>query len=389
MPATLRHVALIVNLNKAYDRSIVEGVTDYARGRTNWSVYFEDEPQTKLPSLAAWRGDGVIADLDDPIVTRVVRRLGIPVVGVGGGGGGAAKTHFPYVDTDNRLIARLAAEHLLERGFRKFAYCGLPPTPTNPWSRFRELAFVEHVREAGHDCSVYRGRHLSARRWESVQRGLTKWLLSLERPVGLMTCEDVRARHVLEACRRAGLRVPEDVAVIGVDNDVLFCELATPPLSSVIQDTRGIGYEAARTLDAWMSGRRPKVRWREIPPLGVAARQSTDVTAIDDQQVAAAVQFIRRRAAERVGVQDVLKHVGLSRTALDQRFRERLGRTIHAELDRVRIQTARNLLATTDLLLDAVAKRSGFSNAQYMSLVFRKQLGRSPGSLRGTKQEVS
>jgi LacI family transcriptional regulator len=379
---SFRHVALIVNLNKSYDRTIVEGVAAFVREGTNWSVYFEDEPWSRVPSLEAWSGDGVIANLDDRAVSRIVARLKIPAVGVGGGGGGAADSKIPYIDTDNELIGRLAADHLLERGFRHFAFCGMPRTPTNPWSYQREAAFVARVRSRGLDCSVYRGRYFTARRWEAVQAGLTHWLHSLDLPVGLMTCDDVRARHVLEACRRARLRVPEDVAVIGVDNDELFCDLSIPPLSSVIQDTRTIGYVAAQTLEVMMNGRRAQERWRKIAPLGIAARLSTDVTAINDPVIASAAQFIRHHAAAGIGVRDVLRHVTLSRTALDNRFRSQLGRTVHAEIDRVRLQLARNLLQTTDLLLEAVAERSGFSSAQYMSLVFRKRLGTTPGAMR-------
>lgn len=380
MPAH-RHVAIIMKVNMIYDRGIVEGIADYMRRVGRWSVYFEAEPLTKMPNLRAWHGDGVIADLDDELVARAIRKLDVPVVGVGGGGG-AADPDLPYVDTDNEQIGQLAAEHLLERGFRRFAFCGWPSRPTNPWSRQRETAFLRRVQDAGCACSVFRGRSSNARRWEVLQQALTDWLGTLLRPVGLMASDDIRARHVLEACRRANLSVPDDVAVIGVDNDELVCELATPPLTSVIQDTRRIGFEAARTLDRMMSGDSHDANWQVIAPVGIAARQSTDTTAMDDRLVAASVQFIRNHVAEGICVDDVLEQVGISRTALDQRFKQSLGRTVHAEIDRVRLNLARNLLTGTDLPLSVVADRAGFSNAPYMSAVFHKQLGQRPGSLR-------
>jgi LacI family transcriptional regulator len=380
MPA-LRHVAVIMNVNMIYDRGIVEGIADYMRQVGGWSVYFEAEPLTKMPHLSAWHGQGVIADLDDEDVARAVRKLGVPVVGVGGGGGGA-DPEVPYVDTDNEQVGRLAAEHLLERGFRQFAFCGWPSTPTNPWSRQREAAFRRRIQDAGCECSVFRGRYSSARRWEDLQKALTDWLATLPCPVGLMASDDIRARHVLEACRRARLSVPDDVAVIGVDNDALVCEFSRPPLTSVIQDTRRIGYEAARKLDRLMSGNRHDASWQIIPPVGIAARGSTDTTAMDDRLVAAAVQFIRNHVAEGIRVADVLAAVAISRTALDQRFKQSLGRTVHAEIDRVRVNLALDLLRSTDLPLSVVAERAGFSNAPYMSAVFHKQLGQRPGSLR-------
>jgi LacI family transcriptional regulator len=375
-----KHVALIINANKYYDRGIVKGVADYARKTGRWSVYFEDDPLTKTPNLRAWAGDGIIADLEDEAVVKAIAGVKAPVVGIAGGGGVAARAKVSYyVDSDDRQIGRLAADHLLERGFRRFAYVGLPRTPINPWVHARQQAFVEHVDAAGCDCSVFIGRFRTARRWEALQKEMVAWLKKLRPPIGLMACDDLRARHVLEACRRARISVPEAIAVIGVDNDELVCDLAAPPLSSVVQNTHGIGAEAAALLDQLMRGRRPKSKWRIVPPLSVACRQSTDITTMEDTLVATAVRFIRENVSRRIQVDDVLDHVAVSRTGLDQRFKQQLGRTVHQEIDRVRLKLARELLRSTDLPLDAIAARAGYIHAQYMSAVFRRSLGRTPG----------
>jgi LacI family transcriptional regulator len=210
-----------------------------------------------------------------------------------------------------------------------------------------------------------------------------QWLLALPRPVGVMACYDIRARHVLDACRRVGLAVPDQVAVIGVDNDEFLCDLSDPPLSSVAPDTRRTGYEAAALLDRLMSGReRRRGQAIFVEPLGVVARRSTDVLALGDADVSAAVRFIREHACDGIAVKDLLAEVPLSRRVLEDRFRKLLGRTPHDEIARVRFERVRQLLRETRLPLAEIARRSGFRNAEYLATAFRRQLGTSPNAYR-------
>jgi LacI family transcriptional regulator len=212
-----------------------------------------------------------------------------------------------------------------------------------------------------------------------------RWLLSLPRPVGVMACYDIRARHVLDACRRVGLAVPDQVAVIGVDNDEFLCNLAEPPLSSVAPDTRRTGYEAAALLDRLMSGReRPRGQAIFVEPLGVVARRSTDVLAVGDPDVSAAVRFIREHACQGIAVKDLLARVPLSRRVLEGRFRKLLGRTPHEEIARIRFERVRQLLRETRLPLEEVARRSGFRNAEYLSTAYRREFGTAPSVYRKT-----
>ena len=190
-------------------------------------------------------------------MAAALREARAPVVGIGGGyGWHDPSSGIPYFATDNEAIARLAAEHLLERGFRRLAFCGYPRTRVNRWSGERGRAFRQFARQAGCPCAVYTGRRKTARRWRELQSELMAWLRALEKPVGVMACNDLRARHVLEACHRLSLRLPEDVALVGVDNDEMICELTNPPLSSVEQGARQMGYQAAALLEQLMRGKR-------------------------------------------------------------------------------------------------------------------------------------
>lgn len=393
-------VAVILDAARAYDRLIIGGVAKFARERTGWSLYVEEDPLEKLPDLARWHGQGIIANFDDRRIAKAIRGLDIPVVGVGGGyGWHDAASGIPYIYTDNAAIGRLAAEHLLGCGFETLAYCGTPKTATNGWSEERAAAFARSCAAAGRPCHVFSGRHGHARRWADVQRELTGWLAPLPKPLGVMACNDLRARHVLEACRTLGLKVPHDVAVIGVDNDALVCELTDPPLSSVDQAARQIGFEAAAALERLMAapasaGRRGPHPRRDmsahrlvVPPIGVVARASTDTMATADTAVVQALQSLRRDPAVRPDVEGLAVAAGLPRGALERRFKAAVGRSIHEEHVRLRLAAARRLITTSDLPLKAIAARLGFPSVQYMTTFVRRHVGATPARLRAMERQ--
>lgn len=379
----MNNVALVMSLNKRFDRKVIEGVTRFVRESADWSVFVEDDPQAKIPNFLHGNFDGVIADLDDPVIPKRLVGLGIPVVGVG-----AICEDCPWelkvstVSTDNQRIAVLAAEHLLERNLRNFAYCGVAERTIDPWNQLRQQTFTSQVESAGYPCSVYKGRHSASHSWERLQEKLASWLSSLPKPVGLLAANDIRARHVLEACRRLELRVPDDVAVIGVDNDELICNLANPPLTSIVQGTEEVGHRAARLLDRLMNGGERETRHLLVEPVGIITRESTDLVATEDDVAATALAFIRDHACDGIGVADVAQSADVSRSTLDARFRRVVGRTVHEEIQRQQLGAAQQLLATTALPVEEVAGRSGFSSVQYMYAVFRRLVGQTPGRYR-------
>lgn len=373
-------VALIVETSLASGRDILRGIARYLRAHGPWSIYHEPRSleESVPPWLTQWRGDGIIARIQNRPIADAVVSTGLPVVDVLGLVPGLP---VPLVHVDDRAIARLGAEHLLGRGFRHFGFCAVEGAN---WSNSRQEAFCATVSEAGFDCSICRlppdTRGLA--NWEAQQDLLTDWVRSLPRPVGVMVCNDPRGQLVLEAARRAGAAVPEQVAVIGVDNDEPLCEISYPPLSSVNPDHYRVGYEGAALLDRMLSGEPKPDTPVYVPPAGLVTRLSTDVLAIDDPHVATAVRFIREHACDGIGIDEMVAHVPLSRSTLQRRFRKALGRTIHDEILRVRLRRVEELLVDTDLPLESVADKSGFVYRQYLGEVFKARTGYTLGEYR-------
>ncbi|MCM2372607.1 XylR family transcriptional regulator [Aporhodopirellula aestuarii] len=375
-----KSVALLVETSNAYARNLLRGVLAYTRTHESWSIYLPEQQRGALPPdwLKGWKGDGLIARIETEEIARFVRKLDVPVVDVS-----AARfvPEIPFVETNDRSIARIAFEHFHERGFENYAYCG---ESHYKWSRLREEGYFQAVRDAGHECRVF-SSHSDTEAGFSLSRErtrLARWLRSLPKPIALFACYDIKAQQILDICLQHEIRVPEEVALLGVDNDELLCELCTPPLSSVIPAASGAGQEAARLLELMMSGKEIDRLEYLIEPLGVTTRQSTDVLAIEDPDIAAAVRFIRDSACDGIDVHDVLERVALSRRALEKRFKEIVGRTPHQEIVRRRVEAIRRYLIDTDLTLAQIARRTGFQNEEYMSVTFRRATNVPPGRYR-------
>ncbi|MCS7306697.1 MAG: substrate-binding domain-containing protein [Thermoguttaceae bacterium] len=225
-----------------------------------------------------------------------------------------------------------------------------------------------------------RGYHQQS--WKREMDRVADWVRRLPKPVGVMAANDFRAIQLLDACRRAQVAVPEEVAVIGVDDEEVVGRLANPPLTSVIPDAWRMGWEAAALLDLLMRGQPPPLMEKFIPPKGIVVRQSTEITAIEDPLLAAALSYIRQYACQGICIRDIVRHVGLSHSALQWRFRRSLGRTIHQMLLKARMERAKMLLAETDLTLAELAERTGFHYAEYLDSVFCKHVGIRPGQYR-------
>lgn len=377
-------VALLIETSNRYARGLLEGIVHYVRAHDSWSIWLPEQRRGEPPprQLARWQGDGVIARIETAEIARALERRRLPVVDVS-----AARplTTVPWVETDDAAIARMAAEHLFERGFRRLAFVG---EPQFNWSRYREAEFLRCCAASGVTCDVYDAkpsRRGTGHRLSESQR-LTQWLRSLEYPVGVFASYDIKAQQVLDGCRELGLAVPEQVAVLGVDNDPLLCNLCTPSLSSIMPDTLQTGALAAELLDRMLRGEHVPPQAYLIPPLGIVTRHSTDILAIEDPEVAAALRCIRERSREGIDVSDLLREIPVSRRVLEAKFRKLVGRTPHAEIMRVRLQRVRQLLVETDLAIGEIAARSGFRHAEYLTVVFRRELGTTPTDYRAAHQ---
>ena len=372
-------VALVIETSKGFGRGILRGITRYVHERGPWSIYIDerglDDPAP--PWLRGWKGDGIILRTSNPRTLAQVRKSTAKLVYLGE----HRPDGVPMVCLDQTSVARLAAEHLLDQRLQHFGYVGIAG---RRWVNWRRDAFVDRLAEAGAKTEVFeflvpQGSRSS---WERQQGDLAHWLTALPKPVGVLACYDVMGLRVLDACRQADLAVPEQVAVLGVDNDDLLCELADPPLSSVAPDLERLGYEAAALLDQLMAGGPPPPTRLLVGPLGVVRRQSSDVVAVSDADLAVALRLIREQACNGIDVDDLARQSGLSRRALERRFQKYVEHSPHAEILRIRIERAKQLLRETDLGLKAIAARSGFQHASYLAAVFRESTGHTPGEYR-------
>lgn len=380
----MTHVALILNLSKDFDRKIASGVAARAR-ELDWTVYVEDEPSWRVPRFSQWRGAGIIANLDEESVAKALAGVGFPVVGVGGGyGGRRLLPDAPYIATDDAAIGRMAAEHLADCGFRRFAFCGYAPDRINGWSAARGEAFARAVRDVGGSFAEIQRRCDDPRLWDTMMGELAAWVRALPKPVGILAADDMRARHVLEGARMASCHVPAQVAVMGVDNDAIACGMTNPPLTSIAQDAERIGRAAIDTLGCMSRGRAVPAR-TVMPPLRLAMRASTDVLFDADPLVQSALVYIRRHFAAGIKSAEVASALGVSLAALNSHFHASRGESVAARIRHERMRFAMRLLDETDLPLKEIADQSGMGTGAYLCNVFRRSFGRSPNQWRAER----
>jgi len=375
------HVALLIETSRAYGRSILQGVVRYLHEHGPWSVYIQPHGLESPPPrwLKSWRGDGILARINDRQMARAVQQTRLPAVDLRFT---VPDLRLPAVGIDNRAVVRLAYQHLSDCGFRQLAFCGLP-RGQSVWMDLRSDLFRDLARADGRPCHVFEGpERKSAATWEEEQEAIAAWVTRLPRPVGVMACNDDRGQQVLDACRRVGALVPEEVAVIGVDNDEILCSLSSPPLTSVDINTVQVGFEAAALLDRLMAGERPAAEPTLLPPRGVVPRESTDVLATDDRELAAAVRYIRDHACGGLRVKELVRKTGVPRRSLERRMEKLLGRSPKEEITRVQIERAKRLLTETDLSAATVAEKCGYSQPKYFSHVFHSKVGLTPGAYR-------
>jgi LacI family transcriptional regulator len=263
----------------------------------------------------------------------------------------------------------MAFGYFWERHFRSFGFCG---HPTTSWSRERGAAFAAECQQRGVFFSETTAVDVVSR----------DWITSLPRPCAILAANDRYAWHAIDMCRENGISVPEEIAILGVDNDVLLTEMVRPTLSSIDCSAERIGVEAGRMLAQLMDGQRVPLKPMEIPPSGVITRHSTDVLSIEDEVVAEAAQFIRQHANQQIGVADVLKEVAMSRRNLERRFRRVMRRSLLDEIRRVHLDRASKLLRETSLDIPTVAEQSGFASHVRFSTVFREQMKTTPTAYR-------
>ena len=376
----VKHIALALPLDVVFVERLLPGILEFARDQGGW--VFTRIPERLSPSfewLRNWGGDGAFVLLGNKTDVKVAQALPMPIVNVGGY---VQDVRVPTVTLDQQMVGRLAAEHLLSRRFRRFGYYGV----RDLWySEQRRIGFETALQAAGYTCSSIESTNLirSPWDWRRVGGELARWLRSLQPPVGIMASWDLRAQILSEGCAMIGLRVPEDVAIVGVDNDPIACEFCIPQLSSVSRNDRELGRQAAKLLSQLLEGKRSSKLPILIPPDRVVARRSTDTLVIEDSEVAGVVEEIRDHLNEVFGVERILGLSPLSRRQLEQRFRRSVGSSPYAFLNELRVERAKLLLAESQKrTLTAVASECGFSELRRFRMVFRRLTKVSPAEYR-------
>ena len=368
-----RRVAVIIDSGYGYGRGLLLGIAKYSGLHGHWELctpppfYMETgKERVALDWLRASSIDGVI--IDDVKDGKAIAAMGLPAVvhcdrrdeGL----------NLSYMDVDDIKVGKMAAEYFIDRGFKQLAYCGFFDFV---WEVKRLKGFETTGSQLG--CQVYHyepPESPAQRLWGKDQSFVVNWLGSLPKPVGIMASNDDRARQVIDACKAADLLVPEEIAVLGVGNDELVCSMANPALSSINTEARNAGFEVAELLDKLMSKGAMANTEIIVMPTHVVTRQSTDIMAISDREVATALRFIRDHGREPIQVADVAKAVALTSHTLQRRFRSVLNRSIHDEISHVRMEYISRLLTETDLPISQIASDVGCSSVGHLARSFSR-----------------
>jgi LacI family transcriptional regulator len=374
-PRRLR-VALLMDTSFAYNRSVMRGIHEHLLEHSKWFIH-QGLPESRiLPALREWAPDGVIAHASEPEFAEGLRAWGGPVISTTNA---LLNSNFPVVDVDHEAAGRLAANHFLEHGHTQFAFFGSKETG---FSLGREKGYCDRLLTEGlsvHTCHadslLSRTRPAS---WVRSEEEIERWLLELPRPCAVFVSNDISARTVTNAAALLGLNVPEELSILSVDNDEFECLFTTPTLSSIEIPGLHIGRTAAEMLQQMMDQPDSPPSGHLLPPTHVIERQSTDLVATDDPAVRTAVSYIREHFREQISVDQIAESAGCSRRTLERRFRNTLQRTVHDELTRQRLARARRLLQESDLSIEAISDRSGFTDQRRLNLVFKQHFETTP-----------
>lgn len=375
-----KRVAILLGQDLGYCRRVTSGILRYAGERSDWE--FRDGPPDAalLPALEKWRPDGILVHLFDRHLAGGLSRIGCPIVSTTDT---LSSSDFPTVDVDNEEVGREAGRYFIRRGFRNFAYFG---SRTGRFSKLRESGFVNQLASDGHVAASLHAEFLPkppvADIWRTAGNRLDQWLEKLPRPVAVFCSNDIPARRVAEACKRMKINVPNEVSILGVDNDSSECRLSSPPLSSIDTPAERIGHEAAGILASLMNGQKVAKSRFHLPPLHIVTRASTDRWSCSHPVVRSALDFISKETPQGLGVETVARKTGVSRRQLERLFRAELRRSVLDVIRESRLALSKELLATTSLRISDIASRSGFSDAKRMNVAYRDSTGMTPSEFR-------
>ena len=380
MPTLVRKVPLVMILletSNKINRDRVQGILRYERLFGPWRLHIVEGKRFEQPvrDVASLGVSGILSGTTLTELLPAVMRTHVPIVFFDAQQpykhGTQAFLKYSTVTCDNQAIGRLGAEFLLKQGFSHFAY--VADIWNSLWSQGREESFRERLEQTESSCAVYQVASPEARNdWGIDQKTLAKWLKELPKPIGILAASDSRGRQILDTCQLAGIGVPDEVAVLGIDNDELICSATNPPMSSILRDTEGSGYLAAELLDRMMRRKTRKKETLQYGPIEVVERLSTERLQFADRLAVKAMEFIRLNSGIGMNVSDVIKRLGVSRRLAETRFRQATGHSLHEEIQKARIEQVCRLLRETDLSIGRITDQCGFITESYLGLIFRR-----------------
>lgn len=374
-------IAVLFDLSLGYCRDVLSGVEAFARGHANWSFYEAQCTTASMPALKRWAPHGVVAHLVDRELADELASIDVPVVNVTST---LRDNRFPLIEVYNDQIGQLAAQTLRAKGFDHFGFFG------STWAAFslsRERSYVAELADRGFEVSVCHEDFLprrDAEDWNDFQDHVRDWVLSIPKPCAVFASNDVLGRHLLAACRMLGIKVPQEMAILACDNDEFECGLSRPTLSSIALPGRQIGREAAQLLHHLITGGAAPEEPLLFPPVRVVGRESTESTGISDPDVLAFLRWADKGYAEDESIDGICRIIGVGRRTLERKVKSLLGHSVLEELRQRRILAAKELLAETDLSIEAVAQKAGYKTGKRLCAVFAESLNVTPQQYRRT-----
>lgn len=381
-------MALLLETDMAFDRAIARGVGEYIHSHTGWIILMDPMTEASLANLRHWSPDGIITSVRLPAIRDIATITDIPLVGFGSySAQQSGDLNFPIVSSNQTEIGRMAARYFMNKGLRNFAFCG--GAERAQWCQERQTGFTSELAAHGHSCELYQADPASIASMPSAITSLGNWLATLPKPTGVFVFFDGWARWVLDACVVQNLHVPQEISVLGVDNDRWLCDLSQPSLSSIDANVETAGYTAADILHKLMSGDPAPAGVTYIDPAKVEERDSSSYLAFEDPQVAFGIRYIKEHACDPISPSDVLKVTGMSNSTAYRKFMKALGRSIHDEIQRIQMERVQHLLTATNLNVTEAARQAGFQNMRYLTKVFRDVTGMTPTEYRRSKSTPS
>lgn len=377
-------VILLFNVDRVYDRQIIKGIGHFLQlFDINWSVYLFESVRNNLSYTLPKGYDAVIVNYDDPDLVNLANNSGLPQIGVGASCHNLADyPKTPYVAANNHLIIEQAFTHLYNKGIKNFAFYSMPLNDKCRWVGEREISFKKIMAEKGLNGIIYSGDTVTLDNWLTVQAKLAEWISSLPKNTGIIAVNDIRARQILQVCEATGIKVPEQLCVIGIDNDDTVNCLSNIPLSTIVQGTEEMGYKAAELLHKSFNGIDIGLPRILIDPKEVQGRRSTDYKSLTDPLVMQAMHFIRNNACKGIKTQQVLEEVQISRSNLELRFKKEMNKTIHQVIHDEKFEKSKYLLKNSPLSINEIYQLCGYPSLQYFYFLFNKNYKLTPKEYR-------